>query len=157
MNRNIMSKWLLAISLSLNLGTIAAVLIHQMRPPPEPTPVQSAHLNLPDYLELSAAQRQHWQQLEPDFLKDIATNWREIRQHREALVRHIFVATPERAAINTEQAKIAALQDAQQQRVITQLLAERDLLDERQRARLMALLLTRYAQEATEEELLHRD
>ena len=45
----------------------------------------------------------------------------------------------------------------QQQRVITQLLAERALLDERQRTRLMELLLNRYAQETTEEEQLHRD
>ena len=45
---------------------------------------------------------------------------------------------------------------AQQQRVITQLLAERELLDTAQRERLLQLLLGRYAQEATEEELLHR-
>lgn len=156
MNRNVMFRWLLAISLSLNLGIIAAVVIHQMRTP-EATAARAAHLNLPDYLALNAGQREHWRQLEPDFLNDIAANWHEIRQHREALVRHVFAATPDRAAINTEQASIATLQDAQQQRVITQLLAERDLLDERQRAKLMALLLTRYAQEATEEELLHRD
>lgn len=41
--------------------------------------------------------------------------------------------------------------------MITQLLAERALLDERQRTRLMELLLNRYAQETTEEEQLHRD
>ncbi|MFP5485837.1 MAG: hypothetical protein ACLGHV_09245, partial [Gammaproteobacteria bacterium] len=62
-----------------------------------------------------------------------------------------------RAAIDAEQAAIARLQGAQQQRVITQLLAERALLDERQRTRLMELLLNRYAQETTEEEQLHRD
>lgn len=60
---------------------------------------------------------------------------------------------PQRA-IDAEQARIAALQDAQQ-RVIAQLLAERALLDDGQRARLMALLLSRYAQESSEEEL-HR-
>ena len=42
-------------------------------------------------------------------------------------------------------------------RVIAQLLAERGVLDEQQRERLMDLLLSRYAQESTEEELLHRD
>lgn len=40
--------------------------------------------------------------------------------------------------------------------MITQLLAERELLDTAQRERLLQLLLGRYAQEATEEELLHR-
>ena len=51
---------------------------------------------------------------------------------------------------------IARLQAAQQQRVIDQLLAERAMLDDAQRTRLLQLLLTRYAEEATEEEMLHR-
>ena len=72
-------------------------------------------------------------------------------------MRHIFAATPDRSAIDAEQARIAALQDAQQQRVIAQLLSERALLNDGQRAQLMALLLQRYAQEATQEEQLHRD
>lgn len=155
MNRTVM-KWLLAISLSLNIGIIGAVVFKQARPPAPEHATPSAHLNLPDYLELTGEQRQHWQQLEPDFLHDLAANWRDIRQHREALVRAIFAAVPDRAAINAEQAQIAALQDAQQQRVITQLLAEREVLDQNQRARLMTLLLGRYAQESTEEELLHQ-
>lgn len=155
MNRTAM-KWLLAISLSLNIGIIGAVVVKQARPSVPQPAVLSAQLNLTDYLELTSEQRQRWQQLEPDFLHDLAANWRDIRQHREALVRAIFVAVPDRAAINAEQANIAALQDAQQQRVITQLLAEREVLDQNQRARLMTLLLGRYAQESTEEELLHR-
>ena len=113
--------------------------------------------NLQDHLELNTEQRTRWQALEPAFLQELAANWQAIRQHREALVRHIFAATPDRAAIDAEQAAIARLQGAQQQRVITQLLAERALLDERQRTRLMELLLNRYAQETTEEEQLHRD
>lgn len=155
MNRTAM-KWLLAISLSLNIGIIGAVVVKQARPSVPQPAVLSAQLNLTDYLELTSEQRLRWQQLEPDFLHDLASNWCDIRQHREALVRAIFVAVPDRAAINAEQAHIAALQDAQQQRVITQLLAEREVLDQNQRARLMTLLLGRYAQESTEEELLHR-
>ncbi|MGV8892581.1 MAG: periplasmic heavy metal sensor [Burkholderiaceae bacterium] len=150
-------KWLLAISLSLNLGIIGAVLVKQARPLPQANTAQPPHVNLPDYLQLNDQQRRRWRQLEPAFVQDIAANWRDIRKHRETLVRHIFSATPELAAIDVEQARIVALQDAQQRRVITQLLAERDLLDEGQRAKLMALLLSRYAQEATEEEQLHRD
>lgn len=149
-------KWLLAVSLSLNLGIAAAVLFNQLRPLPD-AKIAQPHLNLPDYLQLNEAQRQRWRQLEPAFLQDIAINWREIRAHREALVRHIFSAPLDRAAIDAEQARIATLQDVQQRRVITQLLAERELLDDGQRAKLMSLLLRRYAQEATEEELLHRD
>lgn len=148
---------LLAVSLALNLGIGVALVRHQMQPVPPATAVQAPPLNLPDYLQLSAEQRQRWQQLEPPFLRELSANWGQIRQHREALVRHIFAATPERAAIDAEQARIAALQDAQQQRVIAQLLSERALLNDGQRAKLMDLLLSRYAQEATQEEQLHRD
>lgn len=155
MNRTIW-KWLLAISLSLNAGMLAAVAFNVTRPEPQRL-VAGTHINLQDYLHLNAEQRARWQQIEQDFLKDLSGNWRDIRSHREALVRQIFSAGPDRAAIDAEQARIAALQDAQQRRVIRQLLAERELLDERQRAALMDLLLTRYQQEATEEELLHRD
>lgn len=156
MNRTL-TQWLLAISLSLNIGIIGAVVFRQALPPVPPAAAPAPHLNLPDDLQLSTEQRQRWQQLEPAFLHDLAANWRDIRSHREALVRAIFAAAPQRATIDAEQARIAALQDAQQQRVITQLLAEREVLNARQQARLMELLLGRYAQEATEEELLHRD
>ena len=156
MNRTL-TRWLLAVSLSLNIGIIGAVVFRQALPWVPPAAAPAPHLNLPDELQLSAEQRQRWQQLEPAFLRDLAANWSEIRRHREALVRAIFAAAPQRADIDAEQARIAALQDAQQQRVITQLLAEREVLNAKQRARLMELLLGRYAQEATEEELLHRD
>lgn len=150
-------KWLLIASLSLNLGCVGAVLYLQMRPAAPLPASAAARVNLPDYLQLTPQQRQQWAQLEPGFLHDIAGNWEQIRRHREALVQHIFAPTPERSSINAEQARIAALQDAQQQRVISQLLAEREMLDSGQRVKLMQLLQTRYAQEATEEERLHRD
>ena len=81
---------------------------------------------------------------------------RTFRRHREALVRAIFAATPDPATIAAEHAAIAQPQAAQQQRVIAQLQAERELLDAGQRARLLELLLQRYSQDATEEEQLHR-
>src|SRR5699024_3463331 len=130
---------------------------HRLQPRPAASAAPAAPLNLPDYLELSAEQRQRWQQLEPAFLRDLSANWAQIRQQREALVRHIFAAEPERAAIDAAQARIAALQDEQQRRVVAQLLAERALLNDHQRDKLMALLLDRYAQEWTQEEQLHRD
>ena len=153
MNRSTMWKGLLALSFALNLGTIAAVLVQQARPAQN---AAAAPLNVPDYLGLAPQQRERWRQLEPAFLRDLAANWSDIRRHRESLVRHIFAESPQRAAIDAEQATIAALQAAQQQRVIAQLLAERDLLDAPQREKLMNLLLSRYAQESTEEEQLHR-
>ena len=148
-------KWLLAISLSLNAGMLAAVAWNAARPAQQAAP--GAGAGLPAYLKLSADQRQRWERIERGFLQDLSANWRDIRSHREALVRQIFSAAPDRAAIDGEQARIAALQDRQQRRVIDQLLEERTLLDEGQRKALMELLLARYAQEATEEEQLHRN
>lgn len=150
-------KWLLAASLSLNLGIVATVAYKQLRATPAAPGLQSRPASLPDQLQLTAEQRSRWRQIEQGFIMDLAANWHEIRQHREVLIKQIFSAQPELARINAEQTRIAALQDAQQRRVITQLLAERDLLDQRQRAALMALLLERYTNETTEEELLHRD
>ncbi|MEO6353592.1 MAG: periplasmic heavy metal sensor [Oxalobacteraceae bacterium] len=166
MNRNARIntwKWLLAASFLLNFGFAATVAYKQLqqaqqsRTTPPSSTAQSQHLSLPDQLQLSTEQRRRWHQIEQGFVTDLAANWREIRLHREVLIKQIFSAQPERAKIDAEQARIATLQDAQQRRVITQLLAERDLLDQRQRAALMSLLLDRYTNEATEEELLHRE
>lgn len=157
MNHAIWTRSLLAISLALNLGVVAALVLRQPPPANPPTAAHEAPVNLQDYLELTGEQRQHWQQLEPGFLAEVSANWNAIRKHREALVRHIFATVPDRQAIDAEQAAIARLQAEQQQRVIAQLLAERALLNEAQRVRLMELLLRRYAQESSEEELLHRE
>ena len=157
MKRTVWTRYLLAASLALNLGIVTAFVVRPSPPRPANIATQPAHLNLQDYLELTADQRAQWKQLEPAFLQELAANWQGIRQHRETLVRHIFAAVPDRAAIDAEQAAVAGLQGAQQQRVIAQLLAERNVLDEPQRKRLMDLLLSRYSEESTEEELLHRD
>lgn len=154
MNRTIPWKWLFAVSLSLNLGIFAAFVLRQFHPPVD---AAQPRLNLPHYLQLSESQGQRWRALEPDFQRELASNWREIGKHREALVMQIFSSAPQREKIAAEQARIAALQNAQQQRVIAQLLAERELLNEQQRVKLRDLLLARYRQDATEEELLHRE
>lgn len=154
MKRTIPWKWLFAVSLSLNLGIFAAFFFRQLEAPVD---AAQPRLNLPHYLQLSEMQEQRWRELEPDFQRELASNWREIGKHREALIMQIFSTAPQREKIAAEQARIAALQDAQQQRVIAQLLAERELLNEQQRAKLRDLLLTRYRQEATEEEMLHRE
>ena len=157
MNRTVWTRFLLVVSLALNVGIVTTLAILSSPPRPGDIATPPAHLNLQDYLELTAEQRAQWQQLEPAFLHELAANWQQIRQHREALVRHIFAAAPDRTAIDAEQAAIAGLQGAQQQRVIAQLLAERKVLNEPQRKRLMDLLLGRYSQETTEEEQLHRN
>lgn len=147
-------KWLLVISISLNVGILAAVVGTRLGAASMAN--NDERINLPDYLRLDAVQRQRWAELERGFLNDLTANWREIQARRESVIRQVFSAAPDQGTLDAAQAKIAALQDNQQRRVIRQLLAERDLLDERQREKLMALLLKRYAQEATEEEVLHR-
>lgn len=149
-------KWLLAVSLALNAGMLAAVGWHVAEPRLSSATETAKQANLPDYLDLTPEQRQRWNRIEEGFLDDLAGNWQEIRVHREALVRNIFATEPDKAAINKEQARIVSLQDAQQRRVIAQLLAERDLLNDRQRIALRDLLLSRYGQERSQEERLHR-
>ena len=110
MNHATWTRSLLAISLALNLGVVAALVLRQPPPADPPATAHEAPVNLQDYLELTGEQRQHWQQLEPGFLTEVSANWNAIRKHREALVRHIFAAAPDRQAIDAEQAAIARLQ-----------------------------------------------
>ena len=157
MNHFTLWRFVLAVSLALNLGVGVALILRPAAPTAATATAPTAPaLNLPDYLQLNAAQRSQWAALEPEFLGELQRNWQDIRRHREALVRSIFAATPDPATIAAEHAAIAQLQAAQQQRVIAQLQAERALLDASQRAHLLELLLQRYSQDATEEEQLHR-
>ncbi|MBK7004180.1 MAG: periplasmic heavy metal sensor [Burkholderiales bacterium] len=157
MNHSKIGRFVLAVSLALNLGVGVALILRPVAPPiATPTVPPAPALNLPEYLQLNATQRSQWAALEPGFLGELQGNWQDIRRHREALVRAIFATTPDPATIAAEHAAIAQLQAAQQQRVIAQLQAERALLDAGQRARLLELLLQRYSQDATEEEQLHR-
>ena len=129
------TRFLLIVSLALNLGVVVALLARPalLQPPAAAT---HANVDLPDYLQLTAEQRARWHALEPDFLRDLENNWHEIQRHREALIRHIFAPSPDRAAIAAEQDAIARLQAVQQQRVVTQMLTEREFLNDAQRTRL---------------------
>ena len=114
----------------------------------------AAEASLPDYLKLNAEQRRQWHELETGFLRELAADWQEIRAHRENMIREIFSDRPDRGRIEAERAVIAQLQASQQQRVIEQLLKERDMLDpEQQRA--LAELLLRQVPTGTFEERLH--
>ena len=76
------------------------------------------------------------------FLQDLNGNRAQIHQHRETLVHAIFAANHDPAAISREQMR----KNAQQQRVISQLVAERHLLNDVQGDKLKALLLNRAIQ-----------
>ena len=149
-------QFALILSLLLNLGVIGAAgyLAVKRGQLPVVFDGDAKEANLPDYLKLSAGQRQQWHDLETGFLKELAAGWRQIRPHRENMINEIFSERPDRGRIEAERAAIAQLQARQQQRVIEQLLRERDMLDREQR-RALAELLLRQAPSGTMVERLH--
>lgn len=140
-------RLLLLISLLLNVGVVGAVAWRAWNSFP----------GLPRYLRLDDAQLGRWRAAEARFLEGLAADTTEIRARRERMIREIFLSpTPDAAAIEAERAGIARLQDRQQQAVIRQLLAEREMLDPAQREKLARLLLSEPVG-AGAFERLHRD
>ena len=143
---------LLAVSLALNVGFVATAAQRHWMGGGDGPPAES----LAQRLGLSASQQTAWTRLEGPFLADLARNWADIRAQRQALLDELFATKPDTTRLDGIQAKIAALQDEQQKHVIRQLLAERDVLDARQRAVLKELLMQEFAAQATRAEQLHR-
>jgi hypothetical protein len=110
--------------------------------------------DLARHLRLDADQRRRWEALEASFVRELDAGWREIGRHRERLIREVFSDRPDPATIESERASIAGLHAQQQQRVIAQLLRERDLLTAEQREALVQVLL-REAPAAPLEQRLH--
>lgn len=141
---------LLALSLLVNTGVLAGAW-YQARHAEGAAEVAffgMGHERVPDYLKLDPVQRERWHAMEQDFVKTLNDAGREIQTHRERLVRVIFSAQPDAALIEHERAAIFALQEAQQRRVIAQLLKEREMLNPAQRAALADLLLEQYSRNA---------
>ncbi len=134
---------LLALSLLVNAGVLAGAWFQASRAEgaTELAIFGMGHERVPDYLKLDRAQRERWHAMEQDFVKALNDAGREIQAHRERLVREIFSAQPDAAAIERERAAIFALQQAQQRSVISQLLKEREMLNAQQRLALADLLL----------------
>ena len=143
---------LLAVSLALNVGFVATAVQRHWLAGGQEAPAAS----LAQRLGLSAGQQAAWMRLEGPFLADLEGNWAAIRAQRQALLDELFAAHPDAARLDGIQAKIAALQDEQQKRVIRQLLAEREVLDARQRDVLKALLMREFAVQESRAEQLHR-
>ncbi len=134
---------LLALSLLINAGVLAGAW-YQARRAAGATELAffgMGHERVPDYLKLDRAQRERWHAMEQDFVKTLNDAGREIQSHREGLVREIFSAQPDAAAIERERTAIFTLQEAQQRSVIAQLLKEREMLSAEQRTALADLLL----------------
>ncbi len=146
----------LVLSVLLNLGVLGAVGYRVLQSGQLPAVFGGGaqEASLPDVLKLSAEQRLKWHEMESGFLREIAADWRNVRSHREIMIREVFSERPDRARIEAERATIAQLQTEQQRRVIEQLLRESEMLDRGQR-RALAELLIRQAPEGTTEERLH--
>jgi hypothetical protein len=137
----------LILSVLLNLGAVGAVAYRALSR-------GVAGGDLSDQLKLDAQQRRRWSALEESFVRELDAGWRDVAQHREALIREVFSDRPDPARIESERARIAQLQALQQQRVIAQFLRERDILSAGQRRALVDLLL-REVPAASQERQLH--
>ena len=76
-----------------------------------------------------------------------------LERHRHALVEALFAESIDPLRIEAERAAIAELQQAQQRLIIEQLIAERAILDVRQREQLLGLLLAQPPARTTVEDL----
>lgn len=141
--------YLLALSVLFNVGALAAAAWRAS------TGTGPAGVSLPSYLDLDAAQRQRWGALEQSFLAGLDVGWHEIARERELLLTEVFGTAPDPQRIEAARRRIAALQATQQQRVIAQLLQEREVLRAPQRDKLLKLLLREDPQPVTRERKLH--
>ncbi len=155
MTRSRLLLYVLILSTSLNLGVLAGVGYRALGSAHAPGS-DAAFAGLVDYLGLREEQQRHWREAEAAFLAQFEPRAAEIRERRDRLIGAIFADEPDPTAIESERARISALQDAQQRAVIEQLLRERELLDAEQRDRLVQLLLE-YPPGAEGFEQLHRD
>lgn len=141
----------LALSLLINLGVLGAIAYRLAA-----APGHAETASLPRYLKLDPAQLSRWQESEHAFLTRLARDAAEIKVRRDRMIGLIFSDKADAAAIDADRAAIARLQEGQQQLVIAQLLAERELLAPEQR-RLLAALLVSQPVGASAFERLHRD
>ncbi len=139
----------LLLSVALNLGVLGAVLLDRLGPGAAVTPAQPLH----QVLALDEAQRARWEALEAPFLQQFDAASARLERHRHALVEALFAEAVDPLRIEAERAAIAELQQAQQRLIIEQLLAEREILDARQRQRLLGLLLAQPPARTTVEDL----
>lgn len=138
----------LLLSVALNLGVIGAVALDRIREgvstPPPP---------LHRILKLDENQRMRWEAAERPFLRQFEAARAQLERHRTALIEALFAEPLDTARIESERAAIAELQQAQQRLIIEQLIAERAILDARQRAELARLLLAQPDTRSTVEHL----
>ena len=139
----------LLLSVALNLGVLGAVLLDRLGPGASSTPAPPLHR----VLALDEAQRARWEAVEAPFLQQFEAAAVRLERHRHALVGALFAEAIDPLRIEAERAAIAELQQDQQRLIIEQLIAERAILDVRQREQLLGLLLAQPPARTTVEDL----
>jgi Spy/CpxP family protein refolding chaperone len=145
---------LLGFSLLLNVGVLGAVGYQAWHSGDWPgLHAGDKHDYLAEHLKLSEEQRRQWREKEEKFLREMGTDWEEVRIHRERMIRQIFSHQPDLAAIEADRSAISRLQEKQQRHVIAQLMEEQRMLDATQREALAGLLIQQKPASSLEERL----
>ncbi|MFZ5619627.1 MAG: periplasmic heavy metal sensor [Pseudomonadota bacterium] len=133
----------LVLSLLLNVGVLSAVGFQVFKNGKVPAVLaqETGSVELEEYLQLNAAQLPRWREQEQSFMEELDEAWVWIHHHRTNMIHEIFSEAPQMDIVERERQAIAELQEEQQHKVIQQLLKEREMLDQNQRARLVRLLL----------------
>lgn len=133
----------LVLSLLLNVGVLSAVGFQVFKNGKVPAVLaqETGSAGLEAYLQLDAAQIPQWREQERSFMEELDEAWVWIHDHRTTMIHEIFSENPQMDVVERERQAIAELQEEQQHKVIQQLLREREMLDQNQRARLVRLLL----------------
>lgn len=133
----------LVLSLLLNVGVLSAVGFQVFKNGKVPAVLaqETGSAGLEAYLQLDAAQLPQWREQERSFMEELDEAWVWIHDHRTTMIHEIFSENPQMDVVERERQAIAELQEEQQHKVIQQLLREREMLDQSQRARLVRLLL----------------
>src|SRR5690554_4998511 len=125
MSQSKKSRYFIFLTL-LNLGILLAIVWASWGSTSKP-PV------LANYLQLDAEQVLHWRQAEQAFLVQLESNENAIKQRRNTLIEAVFADDLSLAEVHLARQSLAQLQNKQQEIVVEQLLAEREILTARQR------------------------
>ncbi len=147
MSQSKKSRYFIFLTL-LNLGILLAIVWASWGSTSKP-PV------LANYLQLDAEQVLHWRQAEQAFLVQLESNENAIKQQRNTLIEAVFADDLSLAEVHLARQSLAQLQNKQQEIVVEQLLAEREILTARQRDLLKELLIQQ-PMHASHYEQLHK-
>lgn len=147
MSQSKKSRYFIFLTL-LNLGILLAIVWASWGATSKP-PV------LANYLQLDAEQVLHWRQAEQAFLVQLESNENAIKQQRNTLIEAVFADDLSLAEVHLARQSLAQLQNKQQEIVVEQLLAEREILTVRQRDLLKELLIQQ-PMHASHYEQLHK-